>query len=255
MSYQSRVQEGDLVGIFYIAVPKDESFFPTGYYNTLEKLYPLLEDQDFKSFQTGYYINGIQEKEEKKEKKYVRLTYFTEQTTNKDLFRAVKLFIKRNNLKQSKKPAKAAKCIKIAKAYGGEQYEFRFRNYLSLQTQIGLEILKSNPEHAKSLMITYRLQMYATNSPVQPHLEPTLSKYSATYQSLLQPEKEQFWTDVTFRPPNATYWDHFLVNLIIGIDWSVTPNPLSPRLSISQINQTYLPEIGFTINPDWTPNV
>ena len=245
MTYESRVSESDLFGLFFVAVPEGVSFFPTGYYTTLEALYPLLQDEEFARFQTGYYINGIN-------KKVVRLSYFTQPDTKDELVDTVGEFVKKNNLEHLSTVEQAKPAI-VAQNYGGQQLELRFRNYLSLETRIGIDVLKSNPRHAKSLMLTYRLQVVPTKSPIQPHLEPTFLKYSETYRSLNPNQKQQFWADLNFSP-GTTDWDHFLVNLILGIDF--TPSFLQSLLSalpISEINKISSQEIGFVIDPKWTP--
>ena len=245
MTYQSRVSESDLFGLFFIAVPKEVSFFPTGYYTTLEALYPLLQDEHFKQCQTAYYINGIN-------KEVVRLSYFTQPGAKDKLVDAVRDFVKKNNLEHVTSGEEAKPAI-VAQNYGGQQLELRFRNYLSLETRIGIEILKFNPRHVKSLMLTYRLQVFPTNSPIEPHLEPTFLKDSETYCSLNPEQKQQFWADLAFSP-GTTDWDHFLVNLILGIDF--TPSylrSLRDPLAISEINKISSREIGFTIDPNWQP--
>lgn len=248
MGYQNKVSENDLLGRFFIGIPHGSRF--SGYYATLEQLFPLLQDEDFNRFHMGYYINSCNNSTG------VRLSYFTQENLKEKLIQTVNNFLKKNNLNEINIAEQPHNEI-LARIYGGQQYELRFRNYLALETQIGIEILKSNPQHAKSLMVTYRWQVFATRSQIQPHLEPACLKYSKTYLSLSDVQRQQFWADVSFWPnPPQVDWAHFLVNLVLSVDWNglFRQSPFTP-LSIIEINEKILPELGFTIDPNWNSSV
>ena len=101
----------------------------------------------------------------------------------------------RNNgisVKGSKPPKEAS----VAEKYGGEEFEERFRNFLVLETQIGLELINRDLLHAIFLFATYRWQVKKASLSFNKHFEPTFKKYSSTYNSLSDDEKEQFFTDL-----------------------------------------------------------
>lgn len=246
MTYQTKISQTDLFGRFFLGIPEAQHF--AGYYGALDQLFPLLQDDDFAKYQSGYFVNSCNES------KGLRLSYFTQPNTTNKLVQIVEDFIQQTALKEvaSRENPHSAN---LSTEYGGQQHELRFRKYLSLETEIGIEVLRSNPKHAKSLMTTYRWQVFAIRSPIQNHLEPTLVRYSDTYNSLSESQCQQFWEDLSFWPNPPQYdWAHFLINLVLSVDWPAllkTP-PFTP-LSIKQINDAILPELGFTIDPNWTP--
>lgn len=135
--------------------------------------------------------------------------------------------------------------------------EERFRNFLVLETQIGLELIIGNLLQGRILFATYRWQVRKASLPFREHFEPTFKKYSPTYCSLSDDEKDQFFADLEEWPnPPQVDWAHLMVNFVLGCDWRVFSNPyyLTPRrpLSIPEINRL-IRDLGFQIPLDWKP--
>ena len=148
--------------------------------------------------------------------------------------------------------------IVLAENYGGSSYEERYRNFLNLQTRIGLELINADLLQAKCLIATYRWQVRKAGLPVRAHFEPTFARDSSTYNSLSSSEKEQFFVDLQEWPnPTQVDWAHFMVNLVLGCDWNYEicgPSYLTPGqpLSIPEIN-VRLKELEFQIPLGWEP--
>ena len=162
-----------------------------------------------------------------------------------------------HEIKEFEPPHKKA----IASAYGGMNYEERFRNFLANETQIGIELLQGNLLHAKRLFATFRWQVRKATLSFERHFEPTFEKYSPTYNSWTKEEKLQFFRDLKEWPIRYQVdWAHLMVNLILGADWNraiVHRNYLTPGkpMSISEINKILRKNaMGFQIPPNWKPN-
>lgn len=208
----------------------------------------------FNKFLIGFYINSWSNKDGTK--MGVRLSYFTTAMRMCPFIWLVRYFLRRRGLIEIN-PAVLPSKGSVALDYGGEQYELRFRKYLCLETQIGLELLRADQQHARSLAAIYRWQVFATRSPIKLHFEPSFVKYSETYNSLTDSQREQLWADLSFWPNRPQVdWAHFLINLIFSGDWNdlFKVGPFTP-LSISDINNNYLKNLGFTIDVGWSPAV
>lgn len=141
----------------------------------------------------------------------------------------------------------------------GEEYEERFRNFLSLETQIDLDLIEGDLLHARALSATYRWQVRKASLPLREHFEPAFKKLSSTYNSLSDDEKDQFFVDLHEWPnPPQVDWAHMMVNFVLGADWNQvfsSPYYLTPGnpLSILEINEL-VSNLGFQIPLDWKPD-
>jgi len=177
------------------------------------------------------------------------------------LMKAVSMFkeyLIENELFEMRNHAAPKRTI-LAAGYGGKDYEERFRTFLNLEAQIGLDLIEGNLFHSRILFATYRWQVRKAGLSFRKHFEPTFNKYSQTYQSLSEQEKNSFFVDLEMWPnPPQVDWAHMMVNMVLGCDWNDVlgdPNYITPGkpLSISEINRLLIP-IGFQIPLDWKPN-
>jgi len=231
-----KIPKKDLFGIFFVI----KSFGTTwdSYYGTIDALRPLFELKDFKKNISGFYINRIDG--------LVRISYFVSEENKQRAISIFKNFFKVNTISEVKiqRPTKTI----VAEQYGGEELEERFRDFLALETQIGLELTKADLLHVKRLFATYCWQVRIASSPVKKHFEPTFNKYSQSYFSLTNTEKKRFLRELEERPN----WAHMMVNFILGLDFK-TYLFRKPK-SISEIN-TILKQcnLDFQIPLDWKP--
>lgn len=244
-----KISRNDLFGIFYVKKPNGQRW--GSYYRTLEGLYSLFEDKGFREAVNGYYLNICGDFDA------VRISYFVDKLNVQKALLIVKRFFERNDLieiKASRFPEKAI----VAKLYGGVLYEERFRSFLALETQVGLDLIKKDLLQARILLTTYRWQVRKALLPFREHFEPTFTRISPTYNSLSEEEKAQFFKDLSEWPnPPQVDWAHMMVNLIVGCDWNhVFSNPayLTPGkpLTIPEIN-VLIRDLGFQIPLSWKP--
>ena len=244
-----RVAKDDLFGRFFVKKPDGAKW--DSYYKTLEALRPLFKDEEFGKIVNGFYLNICGNFDS------VRISYFVGKANSEKAVSIFKQFFRNNGILEIKDSVRPGKII-LAKDYGGEEYEERFRNFLVVETQIGLDLIKTDLLHARILFATYRWQVRKASLPFKEHFEPTFRKYSPTYNSLPDGKKEQFFADLEEWPnPPQVDWAHMMVNLVLGCDWNLVfsqPNYLTPRrpLPIPQINRL-VKELGFQIPLDWKP--
>lgn len=244
-----RIPLDDLFGIFFVRKP--DGMRLDSYYKTLDALRPLFKNEEIQEVIDGFYLNICGNFDS------VRISYFVNQKHSE---KAISLFRKffRNNgileIENSKHPRKKI----VAESYGGEEYEERFRTFLVLETQIGLELMEGNLLHARILLATYRWQIRKASLPLRKHFESTFRKYSPTFNAFSNEEKEQFFADLGEWPnPPQVDWGHLMVNLVLPGDWLQVfsdPHYLTPGrpLSIPQINRK-VKELGFQIPLNWKP--
>jgi len=244
-----RVPRNALFGVFYVKKPDGTRW--DSYYRTLATLDPLFHSEGFKKAVAGFYLNICGDFDA------VRISYFVEAPHVKKSIAAFKEFFTKNGLVEIQ-PNEGPKEEVIASNYGGGHLEEHFRNFLVLETQIGLELMRRNLMHARRLFATYRWQVRKAGLSVRAHFEPTFARDSSTYNTLSGSEKEQIFLDLQEWPnPPQVDWAHMMVNLVLGCDWNhvfADPNYLTPGkpLSIPEINEI-VKELGLQIPLDWTP--
>lgn len=232
----------DGAGRFYISGPETRRWLC--YYDTIERLRPLFESPQFQRHISGYYVssNG--------DFNAVRLVYLTPLDSREKAEREIETFIQKNKLSETdaRRPPDPDS---LAKQYGGSEFELQFRQFLALETLIGLEIMKANLLHAQSLLATYRFQVFIAHSCIRQHFEPTFQRDSDTFHSLSSEDKNSLWLDFS-----KSAWAHFLVNLVLGFDYTDYSYPNEPY-SIPRINKEILEPLNvhFEIREDWKPQV
>lgn len=248
-----RTSKDDLFGIFHVKKP--DVINGVSYYKTLDALRPLFKDKEFNQIIKGFYLNVSGRLP--KDFDSVRISYFVDKLNCEKVVVIFKQFFRDNGLLEIKSNEYPHEII-LAKNYGGEKYEERYRNYLVLETQIGLDLIKTDLLHARILFATYRWQVRKASLPFKEHFEPIFKKYSPTYNSLSDEEKDKLFTDLAFWPnPPQVDWAHMMVNFVLGFDWNWVfsdPNYLTPGkpLSIREINKI-VKNLGFQIPLDWKP--
>lgn len=231
-----KIPKEHLFGRFFIKKSYDPKW--DFYYNTIETLRPLFESEDFGKIISGFYVNLIDES--------VRISYFVSKENELKATSIFQNFFKEKGISEIKTHPATRKII--AEMYGGEELEERFRDFLSLETQIGLELIKADLLHARILFVTYRLQVFKAGLPLREHFRPTFQRYSPTYVSLSNKEKEQFLTDLENHPG----WMHMMVNFVLGVDLFPPQNGIC--LTIPRINEILeRNNLGFQIPLDWKP--
>lgn len=244
-----KISRHDLFGIFYVRKLDGRKW--DSYYKTLETLRRLFKDGRFQEVVNGYYLNVCGDFDS------VRISYFVDETNTQKAVSIFKQFFEENDIMEIKDSRYAEKVI-VAEKYGGEEYEERFRNFLVLETKIGLDLIKEDLVRARTLLATYRWQVRKASLPFREHFEPTFKRFSSTYNSLSEEEKDRFFTDLAEWPnPPQVDWAHMMVNFVLGCDWNQVfsdPNYLTPRkpLSIPAINML-IRDLGFQIPQEWKP--
>lgn len=246
-----RIPKDALFGIFYVKKPNGTRW--DSYYRTLEALSPLFRHEEYIKLVDGFYLNICGNFDS------VRISYFVHEANSEKALLVFKTFFEKNGISEIKDSEPPRKII-LAEAYGGEEYEERFRNFLSLETQIGLELISGNLLQARILFATYRWQVRKASLPFREHFEPTFQRYSTVYNFLSDREKDQFFDDLQMWPNHLQVdWAHMMVNFVLGCDWNralFLPNYLTPGkpLSISEINLILQKSnLEFQIPPDWKP--
>jgi hypothetical protein len=233
------ISKEDFFGRFFIAIPTTASFF-IEYYNSLTQLDEVLREIDFTRLVSGYYVNGI-------DKRYVRVSYFTQGNEKEEPLMVFPNLLEKHGLKENVDGREKPAIKLVSEGYGESKCEATFRNYLSLETQIGLELLRADKQHARSLMATYRIPFLGMEQGAQPHFEPTFLKYSQTYRLLSPALKEQFWKEF-----EISSWNHMFANLIMGIDFPHYPPVTLPELNAGLFE---LFEDTLIIEKGWTPKI
>lgn len=245
-----KISKHDLFGRFF--VKKTDGTRWDSYYKTLDALRPFFGDKEFGKVVNGFYLNICGDYDS------VRISYFVSKANVKKTVSLFKNFFEKTEILEIQNSVPPREII-LAKEYGGEEYEERFRNFLDLGTQIGLELISGDLLQAKILFATYRWQVRKAGLPFREHFEPTFEKYSPTYNSLSDEEKDQFFTDLEEWPnPHQVDWAHMMVNFVLGCDWNkalLSPFYLTPGrpLPIPEINRL-IRDLGFQIPLDWKPN-
>jgi len=237
----------DLFGIFYIKKPNGTKW--ESYYKTIDALRPLFDEKEFIKIVKGFYLNICGNFDS------VRISYFVSEENVRGAVDKFKRFFKENGIVEIKETEYPQEKL-VAKAYGGAEYEERFRNFLVLETKIGLDLIKEDLLHARILLATYRWQVRKASLQLKGHFEPAFKKFSSTYNSLSQKEKDQFFADLAEWPnPPQVDWAHMMVNFVLGCDWNSVfsdPNYLTPGkpLSIPEINKL-IKNLGLQIPQEW----
>lgn len=248
-----RISSGDLFGRFFVKKPEGIQW--DSYYKTLDTLRPLFKRKEFNKLAKGFYLNvcGVGPRDFDS----VRISYFVDKANVEKIVSIFQKFFENNGIMEIQSFTPPREII-LARNYGGEEYEKRFRNFLVLETQIGLELIEGNLLHSRILFVTYRWQVRKASLPFRGHFEPTFKRYSLTYNSLSNDEKDQLFTDLEEWPnPPQVDWAHMMVNFVLGCDWNnalCRPDYLTPGrpLSIPEINRL-IRDLGFQIPLDWKP--
>lgn len=238
------ISKEDLFGIFYVRKANGAKW--DSYFKTINALRALFQDKAFADIVSGLYLNVSGDFDS------VRISYFVSEAKSTEAVSVFQKYFGDNEMTEIRNPDLPRKTIVAAK-YGGKELEERFRYFLNLETLIGLELTKADLPHSRMLFATYCWQVRKASLPVREHFEPTFAKYSSTYASLADKEKEQF-----FRDMERLDWAHMMVNFVLGIDWYdqntggfvVGGMPLS----IEEINMILKRAgLGFQIPLDWKP--
>lgn len=246
----NRISRRDSFGVFYVRKPNGKKW--DSYYRTLDALKPLFRDRGFLKVVKGFYLNTCGDFDA------VRISYFVDGANSQEAvytFRTSFSSIGLTEIRNHESPRK----IVVAALYGGKEFEERFRNFLVLETRIGLELIDADLLHARILFATYRWQVRKASLSFKEHFEPTFKELSPTYNALSDEERNQFFADLKEWPnPPQVDWAHMMVNLVLGCDWNrvlADPNYLTPGnpLSISDINEL-VKELGFQIPDNWRPS-
>ena len=256
MEYKDNITADDLFGRFYIAIPNLERY--NSYYSALKKLLPFLNSNTVRKCLTGFYINAHKSVG-------VRLSYFAVNGQEGYFRTSMRDFLKKNNLLEICEEEKPHVKV-ISKSYGGPLFEIPFRRFLNLISRIAVELLMADRDHAKSLALTYRWQVFPSKLfagedfkiSVKQHFQASFEKYSKTFCSLSKSQREQLWADLIFWPDNPdgkdkNYdWAHFLIEPTVILD--VPPRGASCCKSIPEINEFYrrkCPDFDFQIRLEW----
>jgi len=239
-----QIKESDLLGRFFLGVSDKRKF--RAYYSTLKILYPFLRSEEWLRSVTGFYINT------NKSQNGVRVSYFT--TTPIEPEEVIEKFKKKHQTLKQIAAYEIPKPTQFYKLYGGE--ELPFRRFLTICTQIGLDIMQADFLHARCLLLTFRWQTFRARKSCKSHFLRTFKTQSPFYNSLTKEERKQFWRSLAYWPDiRQVDWAHFLVNMVLGGDW-VTPEfwvqfakPQRP-LSIELLNKG-LKGMNFQIPDDF----
>ena len=243
----------DFRGIFYVR--KGPSIKWESYYRTIDALRPILTKETFAAAISGFYLNVCSQYAYQFDS--LRICYFTSKSSSPLAVSVFKDFFKDHGFLEIRESSSPKQCV-VAAEYGGQEFEKRFRNFLNIETKIGLDLIKSDLLQAKCLFSTYRWRVRKADLPVRAHFEPTFRRDSPTYNGLSESEKDHLLIDLWEWPnPPQVDWAHFMLNLILGCDWKwvfSNPNYITPGkpLPIADIN-AIVKELGFQIPLDWQP--
>lgn len=214
------------------------------YYRAIDALRPLFENEGFKKVVSGYYLNICGDFDS------VRISYFVDKVDDQVSVSLIADFLSQNNFLEISSHSFPHQCI-IAGFYGGQSYEERFRAFLVNETQVGLDLIKRDLLHARRLFATYRFQVREACLSFRTHFESAFRKYSPTYNSWTEEERNQFFVDLEEWPnPPQVDWAHLMVNFVLGCDFQMPNKPLT----IAEINEILARNnMGFQIPLDWKP--
>jgi len=244
-----RVSKEDFWGIYYVKRDLGEKW--DSYYSTIDALRPLFELETFARTVTGFYLNICGDFDS------VRVSYFVDESDVRTVLSMFTEFFRDNGFVEVKESS-PPKSYVVAGSYGGEEFEERIRNFLVLETLIGLDLIETDLLHSRCLFATYRWQVRRALLPIQDHFKRAFERCSLTWNSLSEEQRRQFFVDFEERPdPQQVDWGHLMVNLVLGADWFDElrdPHFFAPGkpMTIAQINQLVRP-LGFQIPPDWRP--
>jgi hypothetical protein len=190
----------DLFGIFFVKKINGRDW--ASYYESINALRPLFKTEEYNKVVTGFYLNSH------KGNYSVRISYFVDKTNIVKAYDLFKNFFDKNEIIESQAHEHPKKII-LARNYGGEHLEERFRNFLILETKIGLDLLDMDQLNTRILFAIFVFQIRNMGSPIRNYFETTLKKYSLTYNSLSNNEKRLFFDYFEI-------WNHFMVNSILG---------------------------------------
>lgn len=239
----------DFWGIFYVR--KGPSVKWKSYYRSIDALRPIFAQVTFTAAICGFYLNVCGKLDS------LRISYFTSESSVPLAISVFKDFFEDHGFLEIQESSPPKQYV-LAANYGGQEFEERFRNFLNLETKIGLELIETDLLQARCLFSTYRWQVRKAGLPVRAHFEPTFVRDSPTYNGLSESEKDQLFLDLWEWPnPPRVDWAHMMVNLILGCDWNYVfgdPNYITPGkpLPIANINPI-VKELGFQIPLDWQP--
>jgi len=152
------------------------------YFDTVLKLKPLFETDDFKKHVTGFYINGILDNNIPIPS--VRLSYYT--TNGKESEKTILKFIKDNSLN-----------LFTGKGHSPmhSDVSVRFRKVLYLYTLIGIDLISRDPLGFRKMFVDF--DKLAHNSPQLINssyvLEPEIMNHSISYKFFNEGLKDKFW--------------------------------------------------------------
>ena len=229
------ISKDDLVGEWWIEPVGGESMnWLEATSRAIDGLRPLLI-KPFTETITGYYVsrniipNSLH---------VVRFFSFVERNQSENVSEGVDKFIRQSpDIKHSQKTCHP--CIQpLAIMYGGQQFEERFRRFLALNTYITLELMEKDVELARQLAITSLFWIFNKRKSYRDHFEPSFVKFSSTYKTLSNEQRDNYWEDFGVEPEHGTRWAHMYENLALG---AFSPKPLKANYeySIEEINSDY----------------
>ena len=204
---------------------RDSSLQPLtvrGYFTCLDNLRPLFMRSDFKDSTPSFYLNmrTYEVKDGGDNGDSVRLCYFSvnPQMTEK----IIEDFAKNNHDKIGiyELPGDVRKINKNDPKSSYLINEPRFRKFLYVYTQIGLDLL------APKVLLSFRLIMaryvpsfYRGTATDFHTFEDFLRQYSSFFCDVLdQHERNQLWKDLNYCPSGERCFPHFLANMVAVYD-------------------------------------
>lgn len=228
MNYEIQISDKDLFGRVVIGFADAKTY--QDYYGALEIFIPFLRSLSIYDLTTGFYINSAH--------KQIRISYFCDITNIGNLKDAI-ISLLRNTSIVFISEELPKENVYIAEAYGGREFELQFRRYLSMQSRIGIDLIEHDSSTIKKMAAKYRWQVFPVQGSKREYFEEYFRRYSASYNSLNESQKSQFWYDISLWPnPPQVDWAHMFINLILGFDAGAhrfANWPFKP-LSIDEIN-------------------
>lgn len=238
-----KVSTDDLQSRFFIEMPEANPWM--SYYETINLFRVLFESQKFQQYVSGYYVFSLH----RQFPCTFRLVVFSPEDTSMEAEQEIENFIIKNKLPEKRDERIPPK--KYSAVISPGDPELRCRQFETLETLIGLEIMKKDLLNAQSLMATYRWQVFKARQPRASYFKPTFERDSSAYLSL-SPNDQVF----LYSCLSNYKWTHFLVNLVLGFDETNYSLP-EESYSISRINKDILEprKAPFRIPEDWKPQV
>lgn len=203
------------------------------YFDCLGSVTSLLEDNNFKRWVPGFYINCV--------RGTLRLTCFTD--NKEETKKIIKDLIDKNN-----------KINLYSDFEESSISDERFRNFLNTYTKIGLDLLKNFGELcSRRLVAEYRFDYhphtrYQRATPKE-FFESVFSRHSQFFRELNENyPPDQLWEDFK-KVDEQGVWIHFLVNMFLTLD-------LSPYgVVVSEQNKNnFLETISLDLPENWRKN-